>query len=214
MMGGEQCQAWRSDDELVVLHTVRLTGFASTEAVGFRAGLPSVVVDDQLRILERERFVERMDFADSGGWILTELGKTHDTELLQEDVEASGARPLLEDVVRHFEPVNADLVRVITEWQLSSTAEQAVRRGEVHRQLTELADALVGLMVGLTARMQRFRRYPLQFSTALQQARAGNDQWIAGVGLLSCHTVWAELHQDLLSSLGVERSAEPRHGRG
>jgi hypothetical protein len=27
----------------------------------------------------------------------------------------------------------------------------------------------------------------------------------------SCHTVWMELHEDLMATLGIQRGAEPDH---
>lgn len=65
---------------------------------------------------------------------------------------------------------------------------------------------LDGLMATVVHRLPRFGRYPQQFRQALEQASGGDMRWVAGVGILSCHVVWAELHQDFLSSLGRERT--------
>ncbi|MGM7666715.1 hypothetical protein [Microbacterium sp. A93] len=77
------------------------------------------------------------------------------------------------------------------------------------RELNEQGESLGHLLEDLTHRLPRFTRYPRQFAAAVQKARASEDRWVAGVGILSCHTVWAELHQDLLASLGRARGAEP-----
>lgn len=200
---------WHSSDELLVLHTVRLAGFADTGAVVDRVDLPASSVGDTLRVLEGQHLIERMAFADSGGWILTEAGKSRDAEILREELEASGAWSVLHATAEEFESsVNPRLVRVITEWQL----DRADSNAEVLRELTDLADALSALMAELAARLPRFARYPRQFSAAVEKTRAGEDQWVAGVGRLSCHIVWAELHEDLLSSFGRDRSVEPRQG--
>lgn len=204
---------WQSNDELLVLHAVRLAGFADTEAVADRVDLLADVVGDTLRVLEERHLIERMMFADAGGWILTEAGRSRDGELLQEEREAFGTRPVLQATADEFESgVNPRLVRAVTDWQLRSSAEGADRRVEVLRELTDLTDALNDLMAELDRHLPRFRRYPRQFSAALDKAHVGDHQWVAGVGRLSCHVVWAELHQDLLSSLGRDRSAEPHQG--
>lgn len=204
---------WQSRDELLVLHAVRLAGFADTEAVADRVDLPATIVGDTLRVLEGQHLIERMAFADSGGWILAEAGKSRDGELLQEELEASGARLVLQAMAEDFEgSVNPRLVRAVTDWQLHSSTDRTDRSVEVLRELTDLADALSDLMAELDAWLPRFSRYPRQFSAALEKARAGDDRWVAGVGRLSCHIVWAELHEDLLSSLGRDRSAEPHEG--
>ena len=199
--------SWHSSAELLVLHGVRLAGFATVKAVAERADLPTNVVDNQLGVLEGQGLVEHMAFGDASGWILTAEGKERDTELLREELIASGAESKLRGALDDFEnTVNADLVRVITAWQLQSAAEQQSSSTAVLQELTELGEALAKLLIPLTDRLPRFSRYPRQFREALAQARSGDMHWVAGVGVLSCHTVWAELHQDLLSSLGRERT--------
>lgn len=205
--------SWQSSDELLVLHAVRLAGFADTEAVADRVDLPATIVGDTLRLLDGQQLIERMTFADSGGWILTDAGKSRDGELLQEELEAAGSRPVLHATAGDFESgINPRLVRAVTDWQLQSSDDRTDRSVEMVRELTDLGDALRDLMADLDAQLPRFGRYQRQFSAALQMARAGEHQWVAGVGRLSCHIVWAELHEDLLSSLGRDRSAESHLG--
>ena len=166
--------SWHSDQELLVLHGVRLGGFATTEAVAERAALPADVVGDQLGVLESQGLVEHMTFGDASGWILTEDGKERDTELLQEELQLSGAQSALRTALENFESgPNAQLVQVITHWQLQSSPEHATTSSAVVQELTELADALEELMVPLTHRLPRFRRYPHQFREAVQKARSG-----------------------------------------
>lgn len=209
----EKDALWQSRAELLVLHAVRLAGFADTEAVADRIDLTANIVGDTLRGLEGQYLIERMTFADSGGWILTEAGKGRDAELLREELKASGARRVLQATVEDFESnFNPRLVQAVTAWQLHSSTDRADRSVEVLRELTDLADGLSFLMADLAGWLPRFSRYPRQYSAALEKARAGDDQWVAGVGRLSCHIVWAELHEDLLSSLGRDRSAEPHQG--
>ena len=204
---------WRSRDELLVLHAVRLAGFADTAAVTDRVDLPTDSVGATLHVLEGQQLVERMAFADTGGWILTEAGKSRDAELLHEERDASGARPILQATVEDFESAaNPRLVGAVTDWQLHDSSDRSQHSVEFLRELIDLADVLGNLMTELDARLPRFGRYSRQFSMALEKARAGDYEWIAGVGRLSCHIVWAELHEDLLSSLGRDRSSE--HHRG
>lgn len=194
-----------SSEELLVLHGVRLAGFATIKAVAQRANLPTNVVGDRLDMLEGHGLVQHMAFGDASGWILTEAGKERDCELLREDLRAFGAESILRVVLEDFEnTVNARLVRVITAWQLQSATEQESSSTAVLQELAELDEALEKIMLPLADRLPRFSRYTRQFRDALEQARSGDMHWVAGVGMLSCHTVWAELHQDLLSSLGRE----------
>ncbi|WP_233558968.1 hypothetical protein [Micromonospora radicis] len=76
------------------------------------------------------------------------------------------------------------------------------------RVLAELGD-LAGELVPLTAALTRFGGYAERFAAALDRARAGQRQWVAGVGVASCHAVWMELHEDLLATLGLARGGRP-----
>jgi hypothetical protein len=53
--------------------------------------------------------------------------------------------------------------------------------------------------------LTRFAGYPDRFSAALERVDHGQRNWVDGSRIDSCHTVWFELHEDLLSTLGLER---------
>lgn len=193
------------DPELLVLNAVRLGGFADVPAVAERAELPDQAVEDTLIALGARGLIERMTFADATGWILTETGTNQHERWLAEEREQAGAAEVLATVMDHFDEPNALLVTTLSTWQLQSPEEQARRRTEVFHPLHQVDDALQHLLADATTRLPRFGRYPRQFAAALRKATAGEDRWVAGVGILSCHTVWAELHQDLLSTLSRPR---------
>ncbi len=56
--------------------------------------------------------------------------------------------------------------------------------------------------------LTRFAGYGPRFSEALGRVRAGERDWFAKPMIDSYHTVWFELHEDLLATLGIERSKE------
>lgn len=201
--------AWRSAPELLVLHAVRLGGFAETPAVAERAGLDIGTTEGHLLDLARGKLIERTGFAETSGWILTDQGKNHLNALLAREREAAGAESMLTLAADRFEEINAPFVTLLSIWQLQSPAEQQAHRAQALDGLSGLAIDLGRTISPLAAGLARFNRYTHQFTEALQKARAGEDRWVAGVGILSCHTVWAELHQDLLSSLGRTRGAQP-----
>ena len=209
---GDDGRPWPTRHEHLVLHAVRLAGFADAQTVATRAELPLRTVSEVLDDLHRGGSVERFAFADSGGWILTDAGKARDAAWLAEELETSGLQPLLAGTTERFETVNGRLVQVVTAWQLRTPVCDDDRTDDPLGELARIATALDELMAVLAYRLPRFARYPRQFRAALELARAGDLDWVAGVGRLSCHTVWAELHEDLLSSLGRDRSAGAPRG--
>ncbi|MGW8592396.1 hypothetical protein ACWIE7_10100 [Dietzia sp. NPDC055343] len=188
-----------------VLHAVRLGGFSSSAQVGERAMLPGPTAEEALRGLERQGLVEFVEFAGSGGWVLTEQGRGRDAALHADEMSVPGVRQLVEEGAAEFERVNPRMVRTVTEWQLATPAGRVAARGRTVAELDELYLELDELIVRLVPAVPRYGRYPRQFGAAAARARDGIDDAIAGVGTLSCHTVWAELHQDFVSGLGRER---------
>ena len=50
--------------------------------------------------------------------------------------------------------------------------------------------------------------YRDRLRTAVDRVRAGEREWFDKPLIDSFHTVWFELHEDLLATLGLERAAE------
>lgn len=60
----------------------------------------------------------------------------------------------------------------------------------------------------LRQRLARFQGYDDRFSAALARVEQGELSWVARPKVDSCHTVWMELHEDLIATLGIRRGAE------
>lgn len=56
----------------------------------------------------------------------------------------------------------------------------------------------------LSAALPRFGRYRDRLATALDRAVSGELEYVTD-STASYHTVWAELHEDLLATLGMPR---------
>lgn len=206
-----------SSPELLVLHALRLAGMADDDAVARRTGLDPYLVTELLLDDEAHGWVTRVDFAGTGGWALTDRGRAADTANLAAELDACGSRPVVEAAHRAFEPLNARLVSTCTDWQLRPTERDRFAANDHSdpawdtRVLAELAaidTELARLITPLAAALPRFGGYDDRYRAALAQARTGGREWIAGVGVDSCHAVWMELHEDLLSTLGVARGTE------
>ena len=56
--------------------------------------------------------------------------------------------------------------------------------------------------------MARYGGYGARFAQAISRLDAGELEYFTKPIIDSYHTIWFELHEDLLSSLGIERSQE------
>lgn len=207
------------DPSLLVLQAVRLAGVAGLDAILDRALIDDRDADRVLSAAAASEEVEWFSFGDSSGWIITEAGSARLAALLR-DESAGAPAAVLASTLEAFEPLNGQFVGLVSQWQLRSTSAVAGGFGaaeveEAAHLLDELAvvgSQLRETLAGLIRVLPRFGRYPAQYASALEQARHEGLRWVTGVGLLSCHVVWAELHQDLLSSLGRGRFDQPQIG--
>ena len=203
--------AHRSDPHLLVLHGLRLKGFAEPDAVAAATGL---AVDDVGRLLEHAG-ADGLAVHREGrisGWSLTPAGRARHAELLADEAATAGCAGLVSDVYDRFLKLNDVFKEVCTAWQVRDLDANVVndhsdaeydagvvgRLGDVHRGTTplcaELAEALA-----------RFAPYGDRFERAHEQVVGGVHEWFAKPLIDSYHTVWMELHEDLLATLGRKR---------
>lgn len=210
-------RAWPSTPELLVLHGVRLSGFAKDSDLAGRAGIDLHTASEMLLDFEAFGWVTQVAFADLAGWTLTERGRAEDVRNLAEELHEAGAGSVVKGAHTAFEPLNARLVRACTDWQLRPRDGDRLAANDHHdaewdarvlNDLSALEGDLRELTEALARALARFGGYDERFGAALVRARAGDLQWVAGVGIASCHAVWMELHEDLLSTLGITRGAE------
>jgi hypothetical protein len=185
----------RSDDRFLVLHGLRVKGLAEADRL---SGLD----DAELRCkeLEAEGLVQHRDGL-VGGWRLTAAGRVEHDRLLAEELEASGARSTMEAAYRRFLTSNAPFLELCTDWQRDSVADARDRLEVLHGEVRDVVD-------DLTAVLERFAPYGTRFDDALAHVRAGELDYLTRPVVDSYHTIWSELHEDLLSTLGIARGSE------
>lgn len=205
-----------STTDLLVLHAVRLKGMPDDDEVAARFGLDRAEVNELLLDFQAYGWITRVDFAGTGGWTLTATGKRRNEQWLAQELTTAGGRAQVGSVHRDFLPLNARLLRASTNWQLRPSAtdplaankhDDPVWDGQVLDDLNFLAGELGDLESRLTASLGRFAGYHDRFSRALDRVRGGDLDWVTKVREDSCHTVWMELHEDLVATLGIERGA-------
>lgn len=204
-------------EDLLVLHVVRVIGFADDDVVAGRSGIDQDAVRELLGDYEAYGWATRHEFAGTGGWALTERGKAEDSRRLTEELADTGAQGAVEKAHQAFAPLNARVVGACTDWQLRPQAGDRLAANDhgdptwdarVLEELGAVGDELGPLLGDLGASLPRFGGYHERFCAALARAHTGQVQWVAGVGVASCHAVWMQLHEDLLSTLGISRGTE------
>ena len=202
-----------------VLHVLRLKGLADSDVIAHAAGMPEDEVARHCQALSGDGLVSRRDGRLSG-WSLTADGRSaHATEVAAE-LASAGCRDVVDASYRRFLSVNGDMLATCTDWQLR-TGEDGAQVINDHTdeswdagvldRLRALDAAVRPVLEPLCASLERFRRYPERFDAALGLVLAGQREWFTKPVIDSYHTVWFELHEDLLSTLGLARASEAQH---
>ena len=199
------------DDD--VIQTLRVKGRATSEAIAASVG------DDVSAAVASLTAAGLID-ATRLGQRLTEAGRERAGELFEADRRRLGddAGPIYDA----FTDVNDAVKQIITDWQLRTAGgEQTVndhsdasydeaviaRLGDAHRSVRPTLSTLAG-------RIGRYARYQTRLDAALAAVDAGDTTFVASPAKDSYHTVWFELHEDLILSTGRIRADEALAGRG
>lgn len=112
-----------------------------------------------------------------------------------------------------FERVNGVLKTLITDWQTIAIGGERLPNDHVNGdydakiidRLGELHERAEGAIDKLALGLPRMRIYREKLLAALERAEGGDIAWVSDAKIESYHTVWFELHEDLLRLMGRER---------
>lgn len=211
--------ARRSDTRLLVLHWLRLKGQASVAAVAESAEIATAEVESWLARLAADGLVVHRDVPE--GWSLTPAGRAEHARLVGREIDAVGVRPAIEGAYERFRALNGAVLDACSRWQVREVAGVAVRND--HRD-PDYDARVVGDLAALHSRvepvcddladvLERYRPYGDQLSRAVAKVEAGERDWFTKPRLASYHTVWFELHEELILLAGRTREEEAAAGR-
>jgi hypothetical protein len=203
-----------SDARLLVLLGLRLGGFVEADVVTARYGLPDGVADEVLAAAAADGLARRRDGRVSG-WSLTADGRSELERLLATEAEEAGNRHVVAGAYERFLPVNKELLATCTAWQvldeasgaLNDHSDPAYDAGVIAR-LADLDGVAQPICAELAGAFDRFAGYGGRLAGARARVEQGEHDWFTKPMIDSYHTVWFELHEDLLATLGIERSSE------
>ncbi len=200
------------DDLKLVMHGIAVKKYATVEEVSVITGLcPETVFSLATEAVSKERASEA-----NGKYLLTPIGQV---ALASEYSRYySGLRKDQEFLIAYeeFEQVNIQLKKTITDWQIIEISGQAVPNDHTDQKydasiidrLGAIHDKVEMVLERLSKKEERLRRYLDLLLSALEKAEDGEIEWISDATIASYHTVWFELHEDLLRIVGREREEQ------
>ena len=190
-------------DDLSVLMALRVQGVATSERVQVATGEDCAAKLAELAAAgyAAERTGRLVGFS------LTPDGITHLDKLLAD--EGLRENEGLKDCYDLFLSINNRVLKVSSDWQVRDGSpndhSDTIYDEEVIDRLSELNDRVRSCMRKVSACAPRLAPYGARLDSCVERLMAGDKSAFTAPLAESYHTVWFELHQDLLLTLGLER---------
>ncbi|MBX9605108.1 MAG: hypothetical protein K2Y51_02730 [Gammaproteobacteria bacterium] len=192
-----------------VMHGVAIRKHGDAAAVAGLAGLPLAKVQAVLAGAVTGGRVAEVD----GKYMLTPCGQMMLAGEYSRFNDALRANADFIAAYQRFEVINKDLKQVITDWQTLEVGGKRVANdhsnkaydAQVIGKLGDLHERFEPILKKLCAGEPRLKVYSDKLTAALEKAEDGDIAWVSDAKLDSYHTVWFELHEDLLRLTGNVR---------
>jgi hypothetical protein len=199
--------------ELTVLQAVRLKGRVSP------TDLTATLGEDHADVAAT---VDRLTAAGllvaAATLRISSTGRVRLNELLAEerkDVDSAA----MAAAYRDFRAVNADFKALVTDWQLKggpegkpNTHDDPEYDAAVLGRLDEVHGRVAPIIEAAATQLPRLSAYPTKLLAALGKVKAGETAWLTAPLIDSYHTVWFELHEELILATGLTREEAARSG--
>ncbi len=139
----------------------------------------------------------------ASGYLLTEEGHARvDDALLVErariDADALGS------IYERFIAANGPFKELSSRWHAANEDERSALAGG----MADLLEQVEPVLQRTAQIVPRFGAYPDRLTTAAARVEEGQHEWMTSPQLDSVHTVWMEIHEDYLATLGRSRESE------
>jgi len=195
-------------DEFLVLHALRIKGFAAASLLAEIAVLPVATVETNLHAQAEHGRCRHMPARDL--WQLTPEGREHHATLMADVMGESTER--LREHYDFFLTMNDEFKSLCAAWQTkngdANDHTDAAYDAERIAALRDLHVRSAAALIRFADAVPRFESYERRLAAALTRVEGGETRMFTGVMCGSYHDVWMELHEDLVQLLGVDRHAE------
>jgi pyruvate,orthophosphate dikinase len=199
--------------DIALLHALRLKGRGPATALASALGRSESDVAGALDVLVTGGHAEPTKM----GWKLTEPGREALAHLM--DTERAGIdQAALKALYGDFCTENDEFKEIVTRWQLKSDTEindhsDAAYDAHVLGRLDALHERFLPIVERAAMLLPRLSTYNSRFVDAIEKVRTGQHEFVARPLIDSYHTVWFELHEELIEAAGLTRANEAAAGR-
>jgi hypothetical protein len=115
-----------------------------------------------------------------------------------------------------FRTVNNAFKALVSDWQIKdgqpNSHDDSEYDAAVLSRLDNVHQQVLPVIATVTTLLPRLRAYAHKLDSALAKVKAGDTIWFARPMIDSYHTVWFELHEELITASGLTREEEARAG--
>ncbi|MGO9153100.1 MarR family transcriptional regulator [Mycobacterium sp.] len=115
-----------------------------------------------------------------------------------------------------FRVVNNDFKALVSDWQIKdgqpNSHDDPEHDAAVLNRLDNVHQQVLPVIATVTTLLPRLSAYAKKLNSALAKVKAGDTIWLARPIIDSYHTVWFELHEELIAASGLTREEEARAG--
>jgi hypothetical protein len=196
--------------ELAVLQTVRLKGRVH------EADLAAALEESPAAIAQTVEHLVNAGLLVAGKALkISADGRGRLDELLAEERHGIDAAAVAA-AYDQFRTVNVEFKTLVSDWQLKdgqpNTHEDTAYDAAVLARLDSVHERVVPILAAVSAQLPRLRTYADKLRGALDRVHGGDVAWLTRPIIDSYHTVWFELHEELILAAGLTREAEAKAG--
>ena len=203
-----------SELELFALHALAVKKAGGPAAVATVLGRE----EDEVAPALEAAVTEGRAIGANGTFMVTPAGRAWLLERYPEAYAAFREDPEATAAYERFERINRELLTLFTDWQMMPSAgagrvpndhSDAEYDNDIVDRLGAQHERAEKVLVRFEALDPRLGVYRRRLDDAYDKVLAGEHDWVSGARIDSYHTVWFELHEDLLRMLGRQREEAP-----
>jgi hypothetical protein len=196
--------------ELKVLQAVRLKGRIAPDDIAATVGEEAAAVAEAVKAATEAGLL-----IEGKAVRLSPEGRTRLGELLAAERENANHAAIAAAYDR-FRGVNADFKVLVSDWQLKNgepnTHDDEEYDSAVLARLADVHERVTPITAAIATEIPRLARYSDKLEAALARVQSGETAWLARPIVDSYHTVWFELHEELIIAAGLTRESEAQAG--
>jgi hypothetical protein len=198
--------------ELQLLQTIRLKGRIRPEDLASAVGEHPA----EVAIAVEAATVAGL-LADGKAIRLSDDGRARLTELLAAERQDAD-HAAISAAYAEFRGLNQDFKGLVTEWQVKdgepNNHDDEEYDSAVLARLVDVHQRITPIIATIAGQLPRLAAYAEKLSVAFSRVQGGDTTWLTRPIIDSYHTVWFELHEELILTRGLTRESEAKAGHG